>query len=170
MNSARNDMNYLKAIIFILIFSPNIAYAGCKEGVSKQINQNGYLKDSDRARLLDDCKKFQDFRLGVKENPKGAYILNKGSFTCRKREDYIKAYNWVLERGGKYNPSQIDKYKSCRAIKTPTLVALRTQEDPNDPVVKILYASKYSVYYLHSQWVYDRELVPYSSLLKGRLK
>ena len=67
-------MKHLKTIIFILMLTPNIAYADCKEGVTKQISQNGYLNESDRAKMLDDCKKFQDFRLGVKENPKGKKI------------------------------------------------------------------------------------------------
>lgn len=163
----------MKCLVFILIITAwfsNSAYAGCEKAVTNQIKRSGYLNDSDKEKMLGDCEKFQAFRLGVKESPKGAYILNVGSFTCRKREDYIKAYNRVLERGGKYSPEKIDKYKSCRAIKTPTLVALRTQEDPSDPVVKILYHSKYSVYHLHSQWVYDRELIPYETLLRNRLK
>ena len=163
-------MKSLFILTIALLLSSNLAYANCAKGVSKQINQSGNLDESDREKMMDDCKKFQDFRLGVKNNPKGAYILNPGSFTCGKREHYVKAYNKILEQGGKYNPSVIDKYKSCRAIRTPTLTAVRTQKDPTSPIVEVVYANEYSVYYLHSQWVHGSVLVPYAELLKNRVK
>lgn len=158
--------------VFVLAFLavPCIVNATCEEGVSKQIKQNGNLTESDRARLMDDCEKFQDYRLNLDKYADGSYILNPGSFTCEKREDYVNAYNWVIERGGKYSPSVLDKYKSCRATKTPTLVAVRTQKDPSDPVVAILYANENSVYYLHSQWVHAEELIPYKKLMSKKIK
>lgn len=119
---------------------------------------------------MDDCRKFQDYRLNLDKYANGAYILNPGSFTCGKREDYIAAYNWVIDRGGKYSPTVLDKFKSCRAIKTPTLVAMRKQKDPNDPVVAILYANEYSVYFLHNQWIHGAELIPYKQLMSKKIK
>jgi hypothetical protein len=163
-------MKTFKLLAFFLMAIPYVANATCEEGVSKQIKQNGNLTESDRAQLMDDCNKFQDYRLNLDKYADGAYILNPGSFTCGKREDYIKAYNWVIDRGGKYSPAVIDKFKSCRSIKTPTLVAVRTQKDPSDPVVAILYANEYSVYYLHSQWVHGAELIPYKKLMDKKIK
>ncbi len=153
-----------------LVLVSNLVHADCSSAVSKKIERSGDLNESDRSRLMDDCKKFQDYRLHVRENPKGAYILNPGTFTCRKREDYVEAYNRVLERGGRYNPAQMDKFKSCRVIKTPTLTAVRTQKDPSSPIVEILYHSQYDVDYLHEGWVHGAELIPYSDLLKARVK
>ena len=163
-------MKKITLLMLLLLSVSNTAYANCDEGVSKQISQNGSLNESNRTKMMDDCKKFQDYRLSINEKDKAAYILNPGSFTCGKREDYINAYNWVLERGGKYSPSQLNTFKSCRSIKTPTLIAVRTQKDPTDPVVSILYANEYSVYYLHSQWVHGAELIPYKKLLNQRIK
>lgn len=163
-------MKTIKLLTLLLITVPCMLNATCKEGVSKQIKQNGNLGESDRARLMDDCKKFQDYRSNLDKYIDGAYILNKGSFTCGKREDYVAAYNWVIERGGKYSPAILDKFKSCRAIKTPTLTAVRTQKNPNDPVVAILYANEYNVYYLHSQWVHGAELIPYKQLINKKIK
>lgn len=169
-------MKYLLIVISLIITS-NSAHADCSSAISSKIKNSGYLNESDRARLMDDCKKYQDYRLNVKDNPKGAYILNPGGFACRERKDYVDAYNWVLERGGKYNPNVIDntnkshgRFKTCEVIKTPTLVAVRTQKDPSSPIVEILYHSQYSVYSLHEGWIHGAELVPYSSLLKGRVK
>ena len=157
-------------LFFFLIMIPCMVNATCEEGVSKKINQSGNLNESDRAKLMDDCRKFQDYRLNLDKYADGAYILNPGSFTCGKRDDYVAAYNWVIDRGGKYSPSVLDKFKSCRAIKTPTLVAVRTQKDPNSPVVEILYANEYSVYFLHSQWVHGAELIPYKQLMSKKIK
>jgi hypothetical protein len=123
----------------------------------------------DRKKLMDDCNKFQDYRLNLDKYAKGAYLLNPSSFTCREKDDYIEVYNWVIERGGKYSPSQLDRFKSCRTIKTPTLVAVRSKIDVNDPVVPIVYANEYSVYYLHSQWVHGSELVPYKELISKKI-
>lgn len=113
----------------------------------------------------------------MKNNPNGAYILNPGAFSCRAREDYVEAYNWVLERGGKYNPTVIDntnksnsRFKTCEVIKTPTLVAVRKQKDPSNPVVEIVYHTKYSIYSLHEGWIHSAELVPYSTLLNNKVK
>ncbi len=170
-------MKNLPILILVLILTSNYSYADCSSAVSSKITNSGHLSESDRVRLMDDCKKYQDYRLGVKDNPKGAYILNPGDFACRKREDYVDAYNWVLERGGKYNPDSIgntnkshSRFKSCEIIKTPTLVAVRTQKDPSSPIVEILYHSQYSVYSLHEGWVHGAVLVPYGNLLKNRVK
>jgi hypothetical protein len=161
------------------LFICGLAHADCSSAVSSKIKNSGFLQESDRARLMDDCGKYQDYRLSVKDNPnvKGAYILNPGAFSCRKREDYVDAYNWVLERGGKYDPSIIDgtnksrtRFKTCETIKTPTLVAVRTQKDPDSPIYEILYHSQYSVYLLHEGWIHGAELIPYSELLKARVK
>ncbi|MGB0835408.1 MAG: hypothetical protein ACPGR2_12880 [Psychrobium sp.] len=158
----------LTLTLFFLI--PNFAFASCDEGVSKQIKQNGNLNESNKAKMLDDCKKFQDFRVGVDKNPKGAYILPPNSFTCGNREDYVEAYNRVLKRGGSYNINAIDRFKSCRVIRTPTLTAVRTQKDASSPIYQVIYANQYSVYYLHSQWVHGSVLVPYADLLKQQIK
>ncbi len=93
-------MKILKLLLSTFLALPCIAYATCEEGVSKQIRQNGHLTESDRARLLDDCTKFQKYRNNLDKYADGAYILNPGSFSCEKREDYVNAYNWVVERGG----------------------------------------------------------------------
>ena len=164
------NMKIAKLLTFFLVALPCVVNATCEEGVSKQIKQNGNLNESSRDKMMDDCRKFQDYRLNLEKYADGAYILNPGSFTCRKREDYVKAYNWVIDRGGKYSPAILDKFKSCRVIKTPTLVALRTQKDPSDPVVAVLYANEYSVYYLHSQWVHGAELIPYKKLMDKKIK
>jgi hypothetical protein len=163
-------MKYLKIILFCLIFTSNISHADCSSAVSGKIKNSGYLSESDRTRLMDDCKKYQDYRLKAKDNPKGTYVLNPGDFTCRKREDYVEAYNRVLERGGKYNPDSMGRFKSCRVIETPTLVAVRTQKDPSSPLVEILYHSQYSVYFLHEGWVHGSVLIPYGDLLNRRVK
>ncbi len=163
-------MKLLKLFVLALLALPCIANSTCEDGVSKKIGQSGNLDESDRDRLMDDCKKFQDYRLNIDKYADGAYILNPGSFTCRKREDYVAAYNWAIDRGGKYSPAVLDKFKSCRAIKTPTLVAVRTQKDPSSPVVEIVYANEYSVYFLHNQWVHGTELIPYKQLMSKKIK
>ena len=163
-------MRIIQVAIAVLISFSLKANATCEEGVSKQISQSGNLNESHREKMIDDCVKFQDYRLNLEKYADGAYILNPGSFTCGKREDYVAAYNWVIDRGGEYSPSQLNKFKSCRSIKTPTLVALRTQEDPNNPVVSILYHNEYSVYYLHSQWVHSAELASYKKLMSKKIK
>jgi hypothetical protein len=172
-------MKFLYLFLASSLFFCGLAHADCSSAVSNKIKNNGFLEQSDRSRLMDDCKKYQDYRLSVKDSPdvKGAYILNPGAFSCRKREDYVDAYNWVLERGGKYDPSIIDgtnksrtRFKSCETIKTPTLVAVRTQKDPESPIYEILYHSQYSVYLLHEGWIHGTELIPYSNLLKARVK
>lgn len=163
-------MKLYKIVLFVLLVLPSLTYASCEEGVSKQIKQNGNLNESHREKMMDDCVKFQDYRLNIDKYIDGAYILNPNSFSCGKREDYVEAYNWVLDQGGEYSPQQMDKFKSCRTIKTTTLVALRTQKDPTDPVVEILYANEYSVYYLYSQWIHGSELIPYKELQKRKIK
>lgn len=162
-------MNKIILLIITLISFPVFSIDNCEQGVSKKINQSGHLTEKDREKLMDDCNKFQDYRLNLDKYAQGAYLLNSSSFTCRKKEDYIEAYNWVIERGGKYSPKEIDRFKSCRTIKTPTLVAVRSDRDPSDPVVPIVYANEYSVYYLHSQWVHGAELIPYSDLISQKI-
>ena len=143
--------------------------SACKKGVSKKINQSGYLSESDRAKLMDDCNKFQDYRLNI-DKSEGAYMLTVGSFSCRTREDYVAAYNRVIARGGQYSTAVLNKFKSCRTIKTPTLVAVRGQKDPSDPIVSIVYHSRLSVYFLHTGWIHKAELMPYKKLMSRQVK
>jgi len=166
-------MKLLYVLFIVLIVNSTVAYGGsanCFEGVSAQIITNGYLNESDRTRLMSDCKKYQDFRLGVKKNPKGAYILNRKTFTCGKRKDYVHVYNKILKDGGTYNPIIVNRYKSCRVIRASKLTAVRTQKNPKDSIVEILYHGYYSVYFLHSQWVHKNELVPYAKLINRQVK
>lgn len=159
-------------LAFLICILPKMAFADCTHGVTATINQSGDLFETDRERLLGDCNKYQKFLHEVHENNNtvGAYALIRDTFTCRKREHYVEIYNQILERGGKYETSYVNKFKSCRVIKYPKLTAVRKQKDPSSKIVAVVFGSDYSNFFLHSEWVHVDMLIPYQNFLDQRVE
>jgi hypothetical protein len=56
-------MKCLPNLFLLTIFTSNAISADCSSAVSNRITNSGNFSESDRARLMDDCNKFQDYRL-----------------------------------------------------------------------------------------------------------
>ena len=164
----------MRVLTYILVFSIcslSIAQAECTYSViTQQISQNGFLSESDRPRLTQECEDFERFKKKVMTDPTDAYILSSGCFTCIEREDYIYIYNYILERGGEYYLNDIRKFnKACIAVKKQALAKI-VNEKPGDPVVQIRYPSRWEPGILNTMWVHKKYLIPYAGLMENKLK
>lgn len=161
----------MRTIVFLipLLLVIGTAYADCASGVTVQISSNGKLSESDRPRLLKECEDFNAFRQSINTDPSDAYILDMGNFACLERNDYVTAFNFILEHGGSYLSSDIRKFGACTFIQRQTLVKL-VAEKADDPIVQIRFANSRVPDCIYNMWIHKGVLKPYGDLLKLRVK
>lgn len=162
-------MKLLLMALFLLFITVNFSYSDCNDGVTEMIKNNGNLKESDRKRLMSECKELDKFLSKVDLHPEKAYILNTGDFTCYERRDYIELFNTVMDQGGEYNWNQVEGFKSCGIIQSPIVVKV-VQNNVGDQIVKIHRPDKYVEYYWYEEWVHKSSLKPYSDFKNMKIK
>lgn len=120
-------------------------------------------------------------RIYKEKNYNDAYFVPKNTITCKRREAFVKIFNFIQDNGGSYNPRKIRDWTqmACNVTRESSIARIiekgydervikiqrgwreRIGEENKDPVIK---------QHTREGWTHIGLIQPYDEFMKNRLK